>query len=341
MATMMSKKEFFSELPYEVFLQILHFIPEEATFYKLRTVCHYFNNTISNENCLLNTDLIQTELEFPIKTVADKNALWCSQQNEIDFLLSHKEKILNDLTQHFLLDKDFVELKSLSTEMISTYLLYKRHKALNHINQQIIFARINPQLQKLDCKNACLTRCPIRIFTHPDLQDYWQKLQHLNFSGNQLTSLPIDSLSFPKLTWLNVANNKLQHLWTFDGLTSLKWLYLENNQLTALPQSLTKLSTLISLDIHHNQIVVLPEKFHELQELVEFNVQYNCLSTLPVNFGSSTSFMPDLRHNALTQLPDTLQEKRLINSETNEPISKANLLSTQAIPTTKIASLSR
>ncbi|MEH1845037.1 MAG: COR domain-containing protein, partial [Nostoc sp.] len=75
-----------------------------------------------------------------------------------------------------------------------------------------------------------------------------------------------------QLTTLPEALTRLQQLTSLD---------LSSNQLTTLPEALTRLQQLTSLDLSSNQLTTLPEAIARLQQLTSLDLSSNQLTTLP------------------------------------------------------------
>ena len=117
------------------------------------------------------------------------------------------------------------------------------------------------------------------------------------------------------------------------NLNSLKFLDLNNNQLTTIPESIGNLKSLHTLNLHENQLTTLPESIGNLISLRSINISKNKLTTLPKSIGNLKSLqLLNLRNNELTILPErvgnlsSLQELYLSgNNLTTLPESIGNL----------------
>ena len=109
---------------------------------------------------------------------------------------------------------------------------------------------------------------------------------------------------------------------TIGQLIQLKLLNLSNNQLTELPETIGQLIQLQSLDIVDNQLFRLPESLGNLVDLQSLNLFNNHLSMLPESFGQlkKLSFLT-LGNNNFAKLPDwlgqltQLQDLQLSNNQ--------------------------
>ncbi len=86
-----------------------------------------------------------------------------------------------------------------------------------------------------------------------------------------------------------------------------KHLDLSSLQLTALPESLAKLTWLLSLNIEDNRLTSLPEWLGNLSQLQELDTSYNELNSLPECLGRLTQLKAlEIASNKLETLPECL-----------------------------------
>jgi hypothetical protein len=72
----------------------------------------------------------------------------------------------------------------------------------------------------------------------------------------------------------------------FGNLVHLFHLYLRDNQLTHLPESIENLTSLHTLDISRNNLVKLPDNIGNLSYLYNLDISYNKISELSASFDS-------------------------------------------------------
>jgi len=75
----------------------------------------------------------------------------------------------------------------------------------------------------------------------------------------------------------------------FDGFSNLKTLYLSDNQLTELPDSIGNLTKLERLSLVMNQLTELPEWIGNLTNLIKLELNINQLTELPDSIGNLTN----------------------------------------------------
>ncbi|KAF5730705.1 plant intracellular Ras-group-related LRR protein 4 [Tripterygium wilfordii] len=105
-------------------------------------------------------------------------------------------------------------------------------------------------------------------------------------------------------------------------LSSLVSLNLSENRIVSLPSTIGGLSSLTRLDLHSNKIVELPDSIGDILNLLFLDVRDNQLSCLPATFGRLVRLEElDLSANRLSALPESIGSlvslKRLI-VETND-----------------------
>ncbi|KAF2983551.1 hypothetical protein EK904_005744 [Melospiza melodia maxima] len=111
-----------------------------------------------------------------------------------------------------------------------------------------------------------------------------QKLKHLNLGMNRLNTLPRGFGSLPALEVLDLTYNNLNENslpGNFFYLTTLRALYLSDNDFEMLPPDIGKLTKLQILSLRDNDLVSLPKEIGELTQLKELHIQGNRLTVLP------------------------------------------------------------
>nr|AKQ06195.1 plant intracellular Ras-group-related LRR protein 4 [Momordica charantia] len=125
-----------------------------------------------------------------------------------------------------------------------------------------------------------------------------------------------------ELNLRNKLSNQLEWLPdTIGKLSSLITLDLSENRLAALPDTIGALSQLKRLDLHANRLSELPGPFTDLTSLVCLDLRGNQLVSLPASLGKLVHLEEiDLSSNMLTSLPESignLVKLRKLNVETN------------------------
>ncbi|XP_041018178.1 plant intracellular Ras-group-related LRR protein 4-like [Juglans microcarpa x Juglans regia] len=125
---------------------------------------------------------------------------------------------------------------------------------------------------------------------------------------------------------LNLQNKLMDQIeWLPDSigkLSSLITLDLSDNRIVALPDTIGGLSSLTKLDLHSNRISELPDAIGDLLNLIYLDLSGNQLSSLPATFGRLVRLQElDLSSNRLSFLPESigsLVSIKKLNVETND-----------------------
>uniref|UniRef100_A0A5F9DDY6 Ras suppressor protein 1 n=1 Tax=Oryctolagus cuniculus TaxID=9986 RepID=A0A5F9DDY6_RABIT len=120
-----------------------------------------------------------------------------------------------------------------------------------------------------------------------------QKLKHLNLGMNRLNTLPRGFGSLPALEVLDLTYNNLNENslpGNFFYLTTLRALYLSDNDFEILPADIGKLTKLQILSLRDNDLISLPKEIGELTQLKELHIQGNRLTVLPPELEMQTDW---------------------------------------------------
>ncbi|XP_020228034.1 plant intracellular Ras-group-related LRR protein 4 [Cajanus cajan] len=125
--------------------------------------------------------------------------------------------------------------------------------------------------------------------------------------------LKLQNKLMDQVDWLPDSIGKLSSLVTLD---------LSENRIMALPATIGGLSSLTRLDLHSNRITELPDSVGNLLSLVYLDLRGNQLTLLPASFSRLVRLEElDLSSNQLSALPDSigsLVSLRILNVETND-----------------------
>ncbi|XP_037693577.1 ras suppressor protein 1 isoform X2 [Choloepus didactylus] len=106
---------------------------------------------------------------------------------------------------------------------------------------------------------------------------------------NRLSTLPRGFGSLPALEVLDLTYNNLNENslpGNFFYLTTLRALYLSDNDFEILPPDIGKLTKLQILSLRDNDLISLPKETGELTQLKELHIQGNRLTVLPPELGN-------------------------------------------------------
>ncbi|CAI9110435.1 OLC1v1010454C1 [Oldenlandia corymbosa var. corymbosa] len=125
--------------------------------------------------------------------------------------------------------------------------------------------------------------------------------------------LNLEGRLMDQVDWLPDSLGKLSSLISLD---------LSENRIVALPDTIGGLSSLQKLDLRGNRIVELPESVGDLLNLVYLNLSGNQLRSLPPTFARLVRLQElNLSSNSISVLPDTigsLVSLKVLNLETND-----------------------
>lgn len=125
---------------------------------------------------------------------------------------------------------------------------------------------------------------------------------------------------------LNLQNKLMDQVdWLPDSigkLSSLVSLDLSENRIVVLPTTISNLMSLTKLDLHSNRIAELPDSIGDLFNLMHLDLRANQLASLPSTFGKLMRLEElDLSSNRFSALPETvgnLVSLQKLNVETND-----------------------
>lgn len=165
----------------------------------------------------------------------------------------------------------------------------------------------------------------------PQIQDSTLKAgSALGQDGDKLSLIKLASLievSAKKGTReLNLQDKLMDQIqWLPDSigkLSSLVSIDLSQNRLQALPATIGGLSSLTKLDLHANRIADLPESIGDLLNLVFLDLSANQLTSLPATLSRLVRLQElNLSSNSLSALPESigsLASLKILNVETND-----------------------
>ncbi|KAL2766952.1 leucine-rich repeat-containing protein 69 isoform 1 [Daubentonia madagascariensis] len=161
-----------------------------------------------------------------------------------------------------------------------------------------------PGLRTLDLQNNLIPK------VCPEISTLIQ-LTALNLGNNLLEEVPEEMKYLTSLKKLHLFGNRIHRFASgaCDGLQNLILLNLNNNQLTCLPQEVSRLKCLMYLSVNHNQLASIPRELCFLENLSELQLNYNKLICIPEEIGSLKNLQKlFLVRNNIGTLPEGLCE---------------------------------
>lgn len=163
---------------------------------------------------------------------------------------------------------------------------------------------------------SALTRFPAKVINDPDIHDYiCNQLTSIDLSACALRELPDNIGELQGLVTLQLSDNQLEALpKSITDLTNLLELLVARNKLKELPENINNLKDLIRLDIHGNEIETLPDSIVELPKLLTLDASSNKLGSLPELIGNLENLRTlAVGKNRLKTLPNSIVQLKLID----------------------------
>lgn len=255
---------------------------------------------------------------------------------ESAYLLKNRAEILANLEQnqhlYKLAERSFLLLENGGVpSAVNQWLI--------DINCAIVLNRVNPASVVLDCKKCMITRIPSELFKAPELGEYWKRIEVINFSNNQLQSLPEEIKLLKRLTKIDFSFNLFEKFPSvIKQFAMLRELNFRSNRLKTLPRQITRLKKLFILYLDGNEIEAIPGQITDLKYLTMLEISRNKIKSLPPEIGKVEQLTHLwLKLNQLTDLPD---EIGLMKNIRVLDVS-ANKLSTLPKAVGKLSSLKR
>ena len=167
-----------------------------------------------------------------------------------------------------------------------------------------------PGLVELDLSGVKMAKAPDELEALPHLT-------RLYLTGCGLTEFPASVSGAKELAYLNLDRNRIQSI-TNEPPSSLRWLRLNGNGLTSVPDAIGKLKDLRRIYLNDNSISSLPQSFASLEALEDVALANNRLESFPevlVRLPSLRNL--DLRGNAnITALPANAGDMKALRTLT-------------------------
>eukprot|EP01006_Ploeotia_vitrea_P030426 TRINITY_DN62856_c0_g2_i1.p1 TRINITY_DN62856_c0_g2~~TRINITY_DN62856_c0_g2_i1.p1 ORF type:complete len:625 (-),score=36.65 TRINITY_DN62856_c0_g2_i1:1177-3051(-) len=154
-----------------------------------------------------------------------------------------------------------------------------------------------------------------------------KNLQILDVCDNNLTAFPFDLLECSRLSELYMSGNniaKLPETTAWYNLRNLQEFYIDNNELSNLPNELALLAALDKLSVGENSLAGVPSSLAKLPNLEELNICQNTLTDLNCMVSFDGLAVLNANENEISSLPTeigslvSLQELRLTYNQLQE-----------------------
>lgn len=114
-----------------------------------------------------------------------------------------------------------------------------------------------------------------RDLLKPELVDY------VNLDRNELEEFPAELTTLTGLKWLRLNRNRLSTLPDLSPLVNLRRIYLKGNRFTAVPEALKSLPALTDVDLSQNPISEVPAWLVEMKGLENVSFSDTRVTKLP------------------------------------------------------------
>ena len=106
-------------------------------------------------------------------------------------------------------------------------------------------------------------------------------IEYVNLDRNELETLPAEIGALTGLKWLRLNSNRLSELPDLSSLKSLRRVYLRGNRFTAVPETLSRLPALTDIDISENPVGEIPEWLARREGLESLSFSRTAVRKLP------------------------------------------------------------
>lgn len=118
-----------------------------------------------------------------------------------------------------------------------------------------------------------------------------------------------DTITLQQLSVLSRldAENDISSIKGIEYLTNLRYIYLEGNHITEIPEGIGQLTNLQILSLPHNQIFEIPEIIGQLTNLQFLILNNNQISEIPDSISQLTNLQSlNLARNQISEIPESL-----------------------------------
>lgn len=137
----------------------------------------------------------------------------------------------------------------------------------------------------------------------PGLVDY------VNLDRNALEAFPPELAKLTGLKWLRLNGNRLSALPDLKALVNLRRIYLKNNRFTSVPETLKDLPSLTDVDLSGNPLTEVPQWLAEKKGLENLSFTGTKIKTLPKNLDAWKT-LKSLQLGQLDIAPDEMARIR-------------------------------
>lgn len=106
-------------------------------------------------------------------------------------------------------------------------------------------------------------------------------IDYVNLDRNELEEFPAELASLTGLKWLRLNDNKLSSLPDLSALKSLRRIYLRGNRFESVPDTLKSLESLTDVDLSENPVTAVPEWLAQKNGLENLSFTRTKVTSLP------------------------------------------------------------
>lgn len=110
-----------------------------------------------------------------------------------------------------------------------------------------------------------------------------EKIDYLNLDRNELETLPQEIVSLTGLKWLRLNGNRLSSLPDLSALVSLRRIYLQGNKFATVPETLKDLPMLTDIDLSNNPLKEIPDWLAAKEGLENLSFSRTQITALPAD----------------------------------------------------------
>ncbi|KAF3906104.1 hypothetical protein ABW21_db0209075 [Orbilia brochopaga] len=152
----------------------------------------------------------------------------------------------------------------------------------NLLTIPIAFYLKSHEISSLDLSRNLSLQVPV------DFIQACTSLKEVKFRNNEAWDLPSSFAYVPRLTYMDISNNRLKNLSNaklhkHEGLVALK---MANNRIQELPEEFSKFHSMRALNAASNYLSHIPLLVSNLVNLVELDLSFNKITEIPEEIGS-------------------------------------------------------
>ncbi|MBI3379908.1 hypothetical protein HY029_04090 [Candidatus Gottesmanbacteria bacterium] len=126
-------------------------------------------------------------------------------------------------------------------------------------------------------------------------------------SNNNINQLPVELGEISSLRMVDLSVNKIKQIDPIVSLSNLRFLYLTDNEISALPEDIGKMEKLLILRLNRNKLNKLPQSIGLMASLTSLNVNYNNLTEIPSEVGTMSNLHSlVISNNSISELPSEI-----------------------------------